>query len=235
MRLLETGTHDAFFNMALDEALMGSELPVLRMYSWSPPAVSIGYFQRVDEEVDEDACRRLGIDIIRRQTGGGAVFHDRELTYSIVSRKYPQNIMESYRWICDAIIDGLSTLGIHAEFSPLNDIVVGGKKISGCAQTRKRGVLLQHGTILLGVDVEMMFSILKVPSEKMRGKLISDVKARVAPLGISFREASEAIKRGVGIKMGAELVPDEPTAKELKTAADLARDKYKSREWLYRI
>ena len=235
MRLLETGAHDAFFNMALDEALMDSIEPVLRMYSWSPPAVSVGYFQKVDDEVDENACGRLGVDIIRRQTGGGAVFHDRELTYSVVLKKYPQNILESYKWICDAIIDGLSTLGIRAEFSPLNDIVVSGKKISGCAQTRKKGVLLQHGTILLGVDVEKMFSILKVPSEKMRGKLMSDVRARVASLGVSFNDASEAIKKGVEIKMGAELVPGEPTDEETSKAIKLAREKYRSKGWLYRI
>ncbi|MEW6329584.1 MAG: biotin/lipoate A/B protein ligase family protein [Candidatus Micrarchaeota archaeon] len=235
MRLLEMGANNAFMNMGIDEALMSSEEPVLRLYAWSPPAVSVGYFQKVEEEVDEEACARFGVDVVRRQTGGGAVFHENELTYSFITREHPQNILESYKWVCGALIEGLGTLGVRAEFAPLNDIVVGGKKISGNAQTRRRGVMLQHGTVLLGVDVEKMFSLLKVPSEKMKGKLISDVKARVSALGVSFEEAREAVKKGFERSMNAELVPSELTEEESEKAIKLAEGKYKSGEWLHRI
>ncbi|HBE46121.1 MAG TPA: lipoate--protein ligase family protein, partial [Spirochaetaceae bacterium] len=146
-RLLETGFHTAAFNMGLDEALLGSvaegkSLPTLRFYGWKPPAVSIGYFQGLHEEVDVDACRAAGVDVVRRITGGGAVFHHYEVTYSIVVPLSHQlarpNILDSYRLLLGGIIDGLALLGIEAEFAPINDIVTGGKKISGNAQTRKR-------------------------------------------------------------------------------------------------
>ncbi len=235
IRLLETGSADAFTNMSIDEVLMESKEPVLRLYSWNPPAVSIGYFQNLDEEVDVAACRKLGVDTIRRQTGGGAVFHDKELTYSFISREYPQNILESYKWICSAVIEGLRTLSFEAQFAPLNDIVIGGKKISGNAQTRRNGVLLQHGTILLEVDVDKMFAILKVPNEKMKGKLISDVKARVTGLGVSFDAASGAMKKGFEKSMSAELVPSQLTEGEKEKAKKLSQEKYKSEKWLHRV
>lgn len=235
MRLLKTGTNDAFMNMAIDEALMDSELPTLRLYSWSPPAVSIGYFQKVEEEVDERTCRELGIDIVRRQTGGGAVYHDKEVTYSVVLREYPLNIMESYTLICGSVVAGLRSAGISAEFSPLNDIVVNGRKVSGSAQTRRKGVLLQHGTLLLDVDVDRMFTVLKVPNEKLKGKLISEVKARVAPLGIGFEDACKAVQKGFELKMGAELVPDTLSKAEVEKARRIAEEKYGNGEWLYRI
>ncbi|MFH1447444.1 MAG: biotin/lipoate A/B protein ligase family protein [Candidatus Micrarchaeota archaeon] len=235
IRLLETGADTAFMNMAIDEILMASEEPVLRLYKWKPPAVSIGYFQNLDEEVDREACGRFGVDMIRRQTGGGAVFHENELTYSFISRKYPQNILESYKWICSAIISGLANLGVKAEFAPLNDIIVGGKKISGNAQTRRKGVLLQHGTILLGVDVDRMFTLLRVPDEKMKGKLISDIKQRVTSLNVSFEEASNAMKKGFEEEMDAELIQGTLTNEEKEASIKLSREKYRSDRWLYRI
>src|SRR5918996_5661931 len=184
IRELETGYNNAALNMAIDEALIENigEAPVLRIYGWRPAAVSIGYFQSIKDEVDLEKCSEIGVDVVRRLTGGGAVLHEFELTYSFMTKKYPQNIMESYRWICDAIVMSINRLGFDANFVPLNDIVIAGKKVSGNAQTRRNGVLLQHGTILLGVDVNKMFSVLKVPSEKLRDKIIKDAKERVTSL-----------------------------------------------------
>ncbi|TLY06015.1 MAG: lipoate--protein ligase family protein [Thaumarchaeota archaeon] len=202
IRVLETGYNPAALNMALDEAVMENvgEVPVLRIYGWRPAAVSVGYFQSMKEEVDLEKCRQLGVDIVRRLTGGGAVLHESELTYSFITRQYPKNIMESYRWICDAVVMSINRLGFNAIFVPLNDIIVNdkkvsGKKVSGNAQTRKKGVLLQHGTILLSVNVNRMFSVLKVPSEKLRDKIIKDVKERVSGLaGRTFDDMASSIK-----------------------------------------
>jgi lipoate-protein ligase A len=127
-----------------------------------PAAVSIRCFQSLEEEVNVGNCNNLGIDIVRRMTGGGAVLHEHELTYSFITKKYPTNIMESYELICEPVIMCLKDLGFDAKFSPLNDIIVDNKKVSGTAQTRKQDILLQHGTILLDVDVNKMFSVLKV-------------------------------------------------------------------------
>jgi lipoate-protein ligase A len=249
LRLLDTGASPAAFNMALDEAVlegvaMGTSPPSLRTYAWSPPAISVGYFQGMREEIDIEACARLGIEAVRRVTGGGAVFHDAEITYSLVVPEghelAPPDIIESYRIICAGLIDALAGLGVEARFVPINDIVSGGKKISGNAQTRKQGVLLQHGTLLLDVDVERMFAILRVPQEKLKGKLIEDVKARVTglrsilgrPLG--YEEAASMLKAGFAKAWGAAFEPGSPSPAELERAAVLAARKYGTEEWKFR-
>jgi len=248
-RVLKTGFDSAYFNMGLDEAILGSvaeglSAPTLRLYGWNPSAISIGYFQGVGEELDVDACGRQGVDIVRRITGGGAVFHQSELTYSIAIPEghplAPKSILDSYATICQGITAGLGELRIQAEFAPINDIVSGGKKISGNAQTRKRGCLLQHGTVIIRVDVDKMFSLLKVPKEKALGKLIEDVKARVTSVSeilhseISFDDVADAILKG--FVKALEMDPSEtaPTALELDEARRLAREKFSTPAWIFR-
>jgi lipoate-protein ligase A len=234
IRVLETGYNRATLNMGIDEALIENigEAPVLRIYGWRPAAISIGYFQSIKEEVDLEKCSQLGVDVVRRLTGGGAVLHEFELTYSFITKQYPQNIMESCRWICDAIVISINRLGFDASFVPLNDIVVNGKKVSGSAQTRRKGVLLQHGTLLLGVDVDKMFSILKVPSEKLRDKIIKDVKERVTSLaGTTFDEMASSLKTSFAKKFDAKLVADSLSTDEISCAKWLAERKYSSKEW----
>jgi len=258
-RLLETGAHDASFNMALDEAVLdavasGDSPPTVRFYSWSPPAISIGYFQGMRDEIDLAACERLGVEAVRRVTGGGAVLHDAEVTYSVVVREghelAPADILESYRRICSGLIAALSRLGVEAAFAPINDIVAfapaaeGGvaadKKVSGNAQTRRKGCLLQHGTLLLDVDVEKMFELLLVPQEKLKGKLIADVKERVVGLKsllgreVGYREAVEALEEGFGSAWGAEFDEGEPTEGELARAGSLAAERYSTQAWKFR-
>ncbi|MBU1197276.1 lipoate--protein ligase family protein [Candidatus Micrarchaeota archaeon] len=234
IRYLKTGANSAAFNMGLDEVMMRRVTvhePVLRFYSWSPPAVSIGYFQGLEEEVDLQACEKAGVDVVRRITGGGAVFHDTELTYSYITREYPKDILESYHLICGGIIKGLQRLGIEAQYAPINDILVNGKKVSGNAQTRKQGALLQHGTILLKVDVEKMFSLLRVPSEKIRDKMVQSVKERVAGLEKNWEEVAPALEQGFSEVLGGSLQTSELTEEEREAAQLLARKKYASHEW----
>lgn len=210
-RLLKTGYKNAYENMAIDYAILVANSknlvpPTVRFYGWNPAAISIGYFQSLLDEIDLDKCNELNVDYVRRITGGGAVFHEDELTYSIViSESQPfitKNILESYGRICGAIIKGLNNLGIDSEYMPINDIMSNGKKISGNAQTRKIKTLLQHGTILMDVDVEKMFSVLNVPNEKIKDKLISNVKDRVTSIkhilgkDISFNKIENSMKIG---------------------------------------
>lgn len=253
LRFLDTGAGRGAFNMGLDEALLesvssGRSEPVLRLYGWEPAAVSIGYFQSMRAEVDLEACRKAGVDALRRVTGGGAVFHSSEITYSIVVPEghllAPPDILDSYRRICGGLVEALRLLGVAAAFAPINDIAAGGRKVSGNAQTRKAGCLLQHGTLLLDVDPERMFSILKVPSEKLKGKLIEDVKARVAGLKtllgreVPYSEAARALASGFSSAFGflekggkAQLEPSEPSPHELSRAEILANEKYSTCEW----
>jgi lipoate-protein ligase A len=237
IRALETGYNNAALNMGIDEALLENidDSPILRIYGWRPAAVSIGYFQSIKEEIDLEECSKIGLDVVRRLTGGGAVLHEMELTYSFITKQYPQNIMESYRWICEAIVISINRLGFDASFVPLNDIIVKGKKVSGNAQTRRKGVLLQHGTLLLEADIDKMFNVLKVPSEKLKDKIIKDVKERVTSLsGITFDEMASSLKKSFATKFDAKVIPDTMSAKEINHARWLAERKYSTKDWNFR-
>lgn len=248
-RYLETGEHAATFNMGLDEAILesvstGVEPPTLRLYAWKPHAVSIGYFQGIQDEVDLERCAALGIDVVRRLTGGGAVFHAQELTYSLVAPvSHPLvagTILDSYRSICSGVINGLDVMGIRAEFLPLNDVCVNGRKLSGNAQTRKRGCVLQHGTIILGLDVDTMFTILKVPNEKLKGKLMQDVRDRVTSVSdmlgrpVGYAEAVLAFERGFSEALGGIGPRSDPSQTEATRAMDLAAQRFASMAWTFK-
>lgn len=251
-RLLNTGFHDAYYNMALDEALLESAAggpPVLRFFGWNPPAVSVGYFQGLREEVDTEACRRRGFDLVRRISGGGAVLHKSELTYSIaMSLDHPlakSDLGESYRLLCLGLLEGLKRLGIDAVFSGINDILAGGKKVSGNAQTRRAGCLLQHGTVILDNNVDVMFEVLRVPEEKIKGKLIEEVKERVtsmkALLGkeLSFDAAAaaftEGFKTALDMEFGAFGTESfSVSAEEDGKARALAAGKFSTEAWIYK-
>lgn len=238
IRVLETGSNPGAWNMALDEALLMHSVdhatPILRIYGWHPPCVSIGYFQSMEEEVDVLKCGNMGVDVVRRITGGGAVLHEFELTYTFISKTYPSNIMESYETICRPVVLCLNKLGYDAKYIPLNDIVVGNKKVSGNAQTRKNNTLLQHGTILLSVDVEKMFSMLKVPSEKIKDKMINDVKDRVSGINKSFEEVARNLKESFAEKFGAQIITDTLSSNEKKDTEKLVIEKYSSKQWNWR-
>jgi lipoate-protein ligase A len=181
---IDSGPNIGAYNMAIDEELLsraqaGGAVPVLRFYTWSPPAVSIGRFQHIESAVNAEACKQLGFDIVRRITGGRAVLHHRELTYSIIARAdnplFPLTVLGTYKVIATGLLAGLQNLGIPAEmvsrggrhaalvekkvkgpacFSSPSwyEIMVNGRKIIGSAQRRMRGAFLQHGSILIDYD-----------------------------------------------------------------------------------
>jgi len=243
-RVISLKTHDAYFNMALDEAVsesirVGSSLPTIRFYNWSPNAVSIGYFQSIRDEVNLEVCKELGVDCIRRWTGGGAVYHDfdGEITYSVIAPVsiFPKNIIESYGVVCGWLVNGLESLGIEAEFMPINDILVKGKKISGSAQTRRGGILLQHGTLLYGLDLKTMFSVLNVSRQKITDKMIKSAEERVTCVQMQcdagkmevYEALVEAFTDGKDCESGTW------SEDELARAKGLAEQKYRSDAWMY--
>jgi len=220
--------------MAVDEFLLdNTNDPVLRIYGWSRPCVSIGYFQSIDE-INYEKCKKERVDVVRRITGGGAVFHDRELTYSFVTKNFPNNIMESYKQICELIISALKSLGYEAKFSPLNDITINGKKVCGNAQTRRNNTLLQHGTILLDVDVERMFSLLNVPLEKIEDKKIVDIKNRVMGISKKFEEVADSLKSSAKDYFKCELIPYQLERKDQDSCKKIMYERYLSKEWIFR-
>jgi lipoate-protein ligase A len=248
-RLIDMRIEDAPTQMAIDEAIAMARIKektpnTIRLYRWNPSAVSIGYFQSVEKEVNLPACEEHGVDVIRRITGGGAVYHDYdgEITYSLVAPeadpKMPADILASYELICGAIANGLATLGVEAEFKPVNDIVTRGKKISGNAQTRRHGVVLQHGTVLVDTDIRRMFQVLRVSDAKISDKLIKAVEDRVTNLRrylgrqVGFDEARDALIKGFEETFDIALQPGELTKAENRLVKRL-HEKYSSREWVF--
>jgi len=187
----------------------------------------------------------MGVDVIRRITGGGAVFHDRdgEVTYSIVLPNGHDAVRggakESYKVLCGGIVEALRILGIDANFAGINDVVVNGKKISGSAQTRKSWGVLQHGTLLYDLRPDVMFTLLRVPDEKMRDKMVASIYERVTSLkhlGIdaSRKDVEDALVEGFSRVLGEEMEASEPTDEERKLAEELVRERYGNREWNFR-
>lgn len=244
-RVIPFSPNNAQMNMALDEAVLnavadGISPPTIRFYGWAPSAVSIGYFQSLEQEVDTKYCHANGIDVVRRQTGGGAVFHQEggEITYSVIAPQeiFPAGIVDSYREICTGIIRGLERLGMSAEFRPINDVCINSRKISGNAQTRRKGVLLQHGTILYSLDLNTMFSSLKVSVEKLRDKSIKSPADRVTCIlrenpSMQFDKVYHALLEGFTCNKQWDL--GYFTKSELADAVRLSKNKYASSEWTF--
>ena len=278
-RLIKDSYHTGFVNMAIDEAIMiahreGLVPPTIRFYQWSPPAVSLGYFQNLEKEIDVDVCKNMGIDIVRRPTGGKAVLHDKELTYSFVIREsHPlvnDSILETYKKFSGGMIRGLSYLGIEAELVPLREklknetllnkeekseirysdiksicfsvpsqyeVQVGGKKIVGSAQVRKREIVLQHGSLLIELEKDKLFSVFNFPSAQIRERLKTRFNATsledILKRKINFSELSEILPRGFEEEFGVRLVEGKLTEQEEKISKELLENKYSTYEWNY--
>ena len=241
-RVIPLQVHDAYTNMALDQAIMegvsrGESPPTIRFYRWHPSAVSIGYFQSLEEEVNLEECRNEGVDWVRRITGGGAVYHDYggEVTYSVIAPEefFPRDIRESYRLICGWIIAGLRTLGLEGVFHPINDILVEGKKISGNAQTRRGKVLLQHGTVLYDLNLRKMFTLLKVGKEKLSDKDIEKAEERVTCVRRYSEAGIEELYQALleAFTEDKDWVYGRPREEELRCAEELVRQRYSTQEW----
>jgi len=169
-------------DMAIIEEVAQGAPPTLRFYSWQPAALSLGFFQQVEDIADTAACSRLGIDIVKRPTGGRALLHYRELTYSVAVPEnhplVPRGILPSYKFFSAAIIGGLRELGVQTGLAPggnrgkgllpgacfdspsAYEIQVDGKKVVGSAQVRRDGTLLQHGSILLELSLDLYRQVL---------------------------------------------------------------------------
>ncbi|MGQ9459623.1 MAG: lipoate--protein ligase family protein [Candidatus Bathyarchaeaceae archaeon] len=256
-RLLKLETEDAFTNMAIDEAILTARIAgkapnTLRFYRWKPSAVSIGRFQNPFNEVHVENCRKHGIDIVRRITGGGAVYHDyaREITYSVVVDGKDlgcadMDMIYAYKAICSGLIEAVKILGTNAEFNPTDpkqcpNITINGRKISGSAQSYRRGVLLQHGTFLVDIDHEKMFTFLKVPWTKTlldtlevsKKKLTSakqELKSRV-----SMEEVYPALVRGFKKALKIQLAEEKLTSYERKLTEKLRKTKFATEDWNFK-
>ena len=251
-RLLGLETHDAYMNMAIDEAMLNARTmnavpDTMRFYRWNPSAVSIGKFQNAENEAHLENCQRLGIDVVRRITGGGAVYHDvdGEITYSLIARKEDLNsndITTVYAKVYAGLTEALEILGLSADFNEGNvkacpNLTVNGKKISGSAQSHKKDVVLQHGTLMLSVNLEKMFTFLRVPWAKTCVEVVSVAKHKLtsveseAQRNVAIDDVVRALIEGFQRTLNIRLVPGELTAYERELAERLCKEKYSTNEW----
>ncbi|GEL78406.1 lipoate--protein ligase family protein [Tenuibacillus multivorans] len=261
---INTGSHDAAYNMAFDECLLhwhskGQIPPVLRFYTWDPATMSVGYFQKVDGKIHIDNVEKHGFGFVRRLTGGRAVLHDHELTYSVVVSedhpKMPKTVTEAYRVITKGLLEGYRNLNIDAEMAvpegKLNntgsavcfdepswyELVIDGKKAAGSAQTRKQGVILQHGSVPISMDNDQLFDLFVYPSDNVRQrvktKFADKATTMEAYLGrnLTLDEVEEAFYHGFEKGLDIQLKPYELTAEEEQEVISLAKEKYQSDDW----
>ncbi len=251
-RLIPTETHNAFENMAIDEAILQSRLEnltpnTIRFYKWQPSAISIGKNQNPDETIYVDNCRKLGVDIVRRNSGGGTVFHDQtgELTYSVTAQKSDFNasdITEVYTSIYAAITDALRLLGIPADFNPGDkkncpNLEANARKISGSAQTVKRNVVQQHGTLLLNVNLPLMFQLLRLKgvddcslAAQIAQRKITSVQDELGHT-VTSETAANALKQGFKAILKIQLKLTQLTLYEQALAEKLYNSKYTNANW----
>ncbi|MBS3114159.1 lipoate--protein ligase family protein [Candidatus Woesearchaeota archaeon] len=227
-RLIEQATYSAAMNMAIDHAVYESvanerEYPTIRFYKWVNSSVSIGAYQN-PKEINLDACKKHSIGVVRRMTGGRAVFHDKvDFTYSVIApiRIFNYSIENAYREICSRIINALNDLGINASLENKNDIVIGNKKISGnAAKAMEKGVYLQHGTLIYDIDFEAMPEVLNITKDIIKEKVTSVLQHK----NLSQEEVYESLKKN--FTKGKEFKIEELSKFELMRTQDLAKTKY---------
>jgi lipoate-protein ligase A len=276
-RLLLDDFADGATNMARDEALAtvhaaSTTPPTLRLYRWRPDCLSLGRFQRGDA-IDQEACARAGVDVVRRPSGGRALLHADELTYAVVARAdHPlvagDSIVASYRRISEALLGGLRGLGVEAELTPQRsverraqsaeqgntegtlrstlyalrsaacfdmpasyELTVGGRKLVGSSQTRRAGIVLQHGAIPLSPHAARLAALLADPPDDLGYKMIALDQALGRSVG--FDELAEALLAGFAAAWGVAFERGELTAEEHSTERRLCKEKYSTERWTY--
>lgn len=261
-RLILDPPQDGFENMARDEALLeacrregpAAELyPVLRIYGWSVPTLSLGRFQDAIRSVDQGFCRDHGIPVLRRPTGGAAVLHDREVTYCLVgptgTAPFDGTILESYRRIGLGIAEGFSLLGLGPDPgcrvaaargpSPSQcfaragnyEITFAGRKVVGSAQVRRKGASLQHGSILLDANPHLFDEATGGQREERRGwTTLTELMGRRP----GFEEVALALARGLGSVFAVDWRMGESAPTEERIAQRLRARKYLNAHWTAR-
>jgi lipoate-protein ligase A len=264
-RLLSDGYCTPAENMSRDEALLRrviakESVPCVRFYQWKPAGLSLGRFQKIDKGVDLEACRRYGVEPVRRLTGGEAVLHDDEITYSIIvpfthPRFDGRGVVDTYRTISRALVKGLELTGVRSTmagnaptrsdpagqgvcfYTPtIYEIVASGKKIIGSAQTREKLIILQHGSIPIDWDVDKQFDVMGIPMEnrEMFKNLFRNRATTITQQLGERPDIDDLVKnfsKGFEEVFDARLETSEYTLQETKMTDWLVRKKYGNNDW----
>lgn len=257
-RLLRSAPLPGAMNMALDDALLqsvadGNSPPVLRLYRWQPAALTLGYAQQVDAGIDIDACRTAGIDVVRRPTGGRAVLHDREVTYAVIAPAAPPfgaTVAESYRVVAGILREALRSLHLPAVLVPgrprgeqgravcftspaQHELLIAGCKVAGCAQKRRGTAFLQHGSIPLEMNLELLRKVLPGTPGDPGGEDFGTIGwlNRFSPRLLVVDEVEAALIGTFAQQLGVCLAAGEPNPAECAAAARLCTDCYGNPAW----
>ena len=266
---IDSGNCSPGYNMAMDEMLLqwhseGKIPPVIRFYGWNPATLSIGYFQKAEKEINIHKVKESGLGFVRRATGGRAVLHEHELTYSVIvtedHKNMPKNVTEAYRVISEGILKGFQNLDFNAYFAvpeteedrnKLKDpkssicfdapswyeLVVEGRKVAGSAQTRQKGVILQHGSILLDLESEKLFDLFLFKNERLKERMFESFKNKAVAINdlsdriITLEEAKVAFKNGFSEGLGVTLQDYQLSEGQQNDILKLSKEKYESDEW----
>jgi|YNPNPStandDraft_1061719.scaffolds.fasta_scaffold01077_5 lipoate-protein ligase A len=258
-RLLRSAPADGATNMAVDEAILcavaaGLVPPTLRFYAWQPPCLSLGRAQPAGD-VRLEELRAAGCDLVRRPTGGRAILHIDELTYSVVAPegepRVGGGVVESYRRLSTGLTRGLELLGVknlaadrRVQKRPADgpvcfevpsdyEITAGGRKLVGSAQVRSRGVVLQHGALPLEGDIARICAFLKANATPAHVRARATTLAEALARPVSWEEAAAALAEGFAQALNLHLVPGELTAEERAWAEQLYAGKYASEQWTF--
>ncbi len=259
-RFLHTGFQSAALNMAIDESIHLHHLqacvpPTLRVFRWQKPSISLGRFQSVEREIDSSRCQELGVELVRRPTGGRAVYHCDEFTYSIViGKKYgvPSGVVAAYAYLAQGLLAALQNLGVYAELSDERvskhpsaacfasstqaDLTSGGFKLVGSAQVWKDDALLQQGSLPLDDRAVEFFSMLRYPTEEARQEALALYREKTTPLHFfvahaSWEQVATAFRTGFSTALQGEFIPGELSSSEWELAHQLVKEKYSKLAW----
>ncbi|HEY9275307.1 MULTISPECIES: lipoate--protein ligase family protein [Achromobacter] len=242
-QLIHEGPQDPVLHMALDAVITdevgaGLRPPTLRIWEWAAPAVVIGRFQSLKNEVDPEGARHHGIQVVRRVSGGGAMFMEpgNSITYSLSAPQalvHGMSFQESYAFLDAWVLTALQGLGIKAWYQPLNDIASDIGKIGGAAQARRGGAVLHHVTMSYDIDADKMVEVLRIGREKLSDKGTTSAKKRVDPL-----RTQTGLSREVIIDRMVEtfanlhrLTPGQIGSDTLARAQAQAAEKFSTPEW----
>ena len=256
-RLIQNEPADGAMNMAVDEAILRAVAreeapPTLRLYAWGPPCLSLGRGQPVDD-ADRGAVMAAGFDLVRRPTGGRAILHIDELTYSVVvpqeDPRVTGSVVESYRRLSRALVHALEIIGVpdieadqrvegETEEGPVcfeapsdYEITAGGKKLVGSAQMRAEGVVLQHGTVPLHGDIARICPLLAQHPDPDRVRARATTVTAALGRGIGWQEAASALIAGFGRTLNVDVTEGYLSREERAAAEKLRREKYGTEQW----
>jgi lipoyl(octanoyl) transferase len=259
-RFLNTGIQDATVNMAIDEAILthylrGEVPPTLRVFRWSQPSISLGRFQSIEREIDEEACERQGVALVRRPTGGRAVYHQDEFTYSIVIGKndgVPSGVVAAYAYLSQGLMAALSLLGVQAEISDERvkkhpsaacfasatraDLTSGGFKLIGSAQVWKEHALLQQGSLPMDDQASTFFHLLRYPDAAAREEALQLYQEKTTPLHtfipqVSWEDVAQAFRQGFSNFLHRAITIEDLSTSEWELTQQLVQEKYSKLNW----